>query len=61
MREGDFRTPEGNYYLTTRRVNSDFFMAIQVSYPNGADIARANAQGVSAGSQIMIHGQPVVA
>jgi murein L,D-transpeptidase YafK len=60
MREGDFRTPEGNYYLTTRRANSDYFMAIQVSYPNGADIARANAEGLSAGSQIMIHGQPVV-
>jgi murein L,D-transpeptidase YafK len=59
MREGDFRTPEGNYFLTNRRVNSDFFMAIQVSYPNGADIARARAQGVSAGSLIMIHGLPV--
>jgi murein L,D-transpeptidase YafK len=59
MREGDFRTPEGNYFLTNRRVNSDFFMAIQVSYPNSADIARARAQGVSAGSLIMIHGLPV--
>ena len=59
MREGDFRTPEGNYFLTNRRVNSDFFMAIQVSYPNNADIARARAQGVSAGSLIMIHGLPV--
>lgn len=60
VREGDFRTPEGDYYLTNRRVNSDFFMAIQVSYPNKADIARARAQGVSAGSLIMIHGLPVV-
>ena len=59
MREGDFRTPEGNYFLTNRRVKSDFFMAIQVSYPNDADIARAKAQGVSAGSLIMIHGLPV--
>jgi len=59
MREGDFRTPEGNYYLTNRRLKSDFFMAIQVSYPNAADIARAQAQGVSAGSLIMIHGLPV--
>ena len=59
MREGDFRTPEGNYFLTNRRLKSDFFMAIQVSYPNEADIARAQAQGVSAGSLIMIHGLPV--
>lgn len=60
MREGDFRTPEGNYYLTTRRLNSDYFLAIQVSYPNNADITRARAAGVPAGSQIMIHGQPVI-
>jgi len=59
-REGDFRTPEGDYLLTNRRVNSDFFMAIQVSYPNAGDIARARAEGVSAGSLIMVHGLPTV-
>lgn len=58
QREGDFRTPEGTYQLTRRRAHSDFFMAIQISYPNQEDIARASAQGVSAGSAIMIHGQP---
>lgn len=56
--EGDFRTPEGNYRLTRRRIDSDFFMAIQISYPNPADIARARSMGVSPGSYIMIHGQP---
>ncbi len=33
-REGDFKTPEGDYRLTRRRLNSDFFMAIQISYPD---------------------------
>jgi murein L,D-transpeptidase YafK len=56
--EGDFRTPEGDYLLTRRLVESDFFMAIEVSYPNAADMVRANKQGVSAGGNIMIHGQP---
>ena len=56
--EGDFRTPEGDYRLTRRRWDSDYFMAIQISYPNGADIERARKKGVSAGSYIMIHGQP---
>lgn len=60
MREGDFRTPEGSYFLTNRRIKSDFFMAIQVSYPNAQDVARARAEGVSAGSLIMIHGLPSV-
>ena len=57
-REGDFRTPEGDYRLTNRLVDSDFFMAIQVSYPNRADMAHARALGVSPGGAIMIHGQP---
>ena len=58
MREGDFRTPEGKYQLTNRRIDSDYFMAIQISYPNRDDVARASANGESAGSYIMIHGQP---
>ena len=58
QREGDFRTPEGDYFLTRRLVESDFFMAIQVSYPNEADIERAVAMGVKPGGSIMIHGLP---
>ena len=57
-REGDFRTPEGNYRLTNRLADSDYFMAIQVSYPNRADVAHARKLGVSPGGAIMIHGQP---
>ena len=59
-KEGDFRTPEGNYYLTRRRIDSDYFMAIQISYPNKSDISHASTIGVSPGSHIMIHGQPDV-
>ena len=58
IQEGDFRTPEGDYQLTRRRIDSDFFMAIQISYPNKKDVSHAAAMGVSAGSYIMIHGQP---
>ena len=41
QREGDFRTPEGSYRLTRRNAQSDFFLAVQVSYPEAADIALA--------------------
>ena len=58
QREGDFKTPEGKYYLDGRNTNSDFFLSIHVSYPNDADRARARAQGVDPGGQIMIHGLP---
>jgi hypothetical protein len=58
--EGDFRTPEGVYYITRRNPYSDFFLSVQVSYPNDADLARARADGVRPGGLIMIHGQPNV-
>ncbi len=58
QREGDFRTPEGRYRLAGRKVDSDFFLAIQVSYPGPEDLRRASADGVAPGGLIMIHGQP---
>jgi len=58
QREGDFRTPEGNYRLAGRKADSEFFLAIQVSYPGPDDLRRASANGVDPGGLIMIHGQP---
>lgn len=58
QREGDFRTPEGVYYLETKNSSSDYFLSIKVSYPNAEDRARARALGVDPGGQIMIHGLP---
>jgi murein L,D-transpeptidase YafK len=57
---GDFRTPEGRYYLARRNPRSDFFLSIQVSYPNERDVQRAKANGVDPGGSIMIHGLPNV-
>jgi murein L,D-transpeptidase YafK len=56
--EGDYRTPEGKYTLNRRNPNSEFFLSIQVSYPNDDDVARARKQGQRPGGLIMIHGQP---
>lgn len=56
--EGDFRTPEGKYMLTRRNPNSEYFLSIQVSYPNEQDVARARKMGQRPGGAIMIHGQP---
>jgi murein L,D-transpeptidase YafK len=57
-RAGDFRTPEGSYRLTRRNTRSDFFLSIQVSYPNDADIRNARRNGWQPGGSIMIHGLP---
>jgi murein L,D-transpeptidase YafK len=58
QREGDFRTPEGSYRLTRRNPRSDYFLSIQVSYPNDDDIKRARRNGWDTGGSIMIHGLP---
>jgi murein L,D-transpeptidase YafK len=57
-REGDFRTPEGRYYLEVKNADSDFFLSLKVSYPNAQDRALARELGVDPGGQIMIHGLP---
>ena len=58
QREGDYRTPEGSYRLTRRNAQSDFFLAVQVSYPEAADIAIARKNGWAPGGSIMVHGLP---
>lgn len=57
-REGDERTPEGEYVIDRRNARSRYFRSLGVSYPAAADEERARAGGVSPGGDIMIHGLP---
>jgi len=57
-RAGDYRTPEGRYYLNRRNPRSEYFLSIQVSYPNDTDIKRARKNHWDTGGSIMIHGLP---
>jgi murein L,D-transpeptidase YafK len=57
-RAGDFRTPEGAYRLVRRNPRSDFFLSMQVSYPNDADLRHAKRNHWDTGGAIMIHGLP---
>src|SRR5271169_1933685 len=57
-RQGDHKTPEGHYVIDSRNPNSQFHLALHVSYPNASDIANAKKQRVSPGGAIMIHGLP---
>jgi murein L,D-transpeptidase YafK len=57
-REGDYRTPEGLYFLEARNPESDYFLSLKISYPNTNDREYAQRLGVDPGGQIMIHGQP---
>ena len=56
VQAGDGRTPEGRYTINAARFDSDYHLALQISYPNAEDRARARALGVDPGGQIMIHG-----
>jgi murein L,D-transpeptidase YafK len=58
QRAGDFRTPEGRYQLTRRNSRSEYFLSIQVSYPNAEDLRRARRDHVNPGGSIMVHGLP---
>lgn len=55
-REGDLQVPEGIYDISVFNPNSDYFLAVKVSYPNKSD--RILAKGPT-GGDIMIHGNCV--
>jgi murein L,D-transpeptidase YafK len=57
-RVGDYKTPEGVFRIVSRNANSQYHMALKLSYPDSAHRARAAALGVSPGGEIMIHGLP---
>lgn len=38
--EGDGATPEGDYYITHKNPNSNYYLSLGVSYPNQADAER---------------------
>ncbi len=55
-REGDNRTPEGDYIVDSRNNKSRYHLSLHISYPSPKDIQRAKSLGVSPGGKIMIHG-----
>ena len=56
--EGDMKAPEGVYKIDSRNRQSDYHLALHISYPSDEDTARAAERGVAAGFDIMIHGLP---
>jgi murein L,D-transpeptidase YafK len=56
--EGDYKTPEGLYFINSKNANSSFHKSLGISYPNAQDIARAQHLGKKPGGDILIHGLP---
>lgn len=55
---GDFKTPEGTYFIEGRNSQSSYYRALRISYPDMMDKLRAQSLGLTAGGDIMIHGLP---
>lgn len=56
QQEGDGKTPEGEYTISSKNPYSQFHLSLKVSYPNATDKKSAEEKGVSPGGDIMIHG-----
>jgi hypothetical protein len=52
QREGDGRTPEGNYKIDFHKFDSVFHRALHISYPDTADAGRAAEAGVAPDSNV---------
>lgn len=46
MRQGDRRTPEGEFYIFTKNDKSAFYLSLGVSYPNIEDAERGLRDGM---------------
>ena len=57
-RQGDGRTPEGQFRINRRNAASAFHLSLGLDYPQRDDVIRARAGGYSPGGDIFIHGQP---
>jgi len=51
LREGDFRTPEGEFYVCVKNPNSKYVLALGLSYPNISDADRGYRSGLINKSQ----------
>lgn len=58
IRQGDGKTPEGEFTIDRRNDESAFHLSIGLNYPRPKDSQRAATGGYSPGGDIFIHGQP---
>src|SRR5271165_1126436 len=57
-RQGDHKTPEGQYIVDSKNDHSRFHWALHISYPNSADRVQAAKNHVDPGTMVEIHGLP---
>ncbi len=55
---GDGRTPEGIYRITGKNAASQFYLSLQIDYPNQKDRTFAAHYELDSGGDIFLHGLP---
>jgi len=58
QKKGDYRTPEGEFFIHRKLCSPKYYRSLCISYPRPEDKARARAKGVNPGGDITIHAQP---
>jgi len=58
QKKGDFKTPEGEFFIHRKLCSPKYYRSLCISYPRPEDKARAAAKGVNPGGDITIHAQP---
>ena len=56
--KGDYKTPEGEYFIHRKLCSPKYYRSLCISYPRPSDKASAEARGVNPGGDITIHAQP---
>ena len=58
QQKGDYRTPEGTFWIHRKLCSPKYYRSLCISYPRPEDIALAKRRGVNPGGDITIHAQP---
>jgi murein L,D-transpeptidase YafK len=57
-KKGDFKTPEGTFWLQRKLCSPKYYRSLCISYPRPEDIKKAQTKGLNPGGDITIHAQP---
>ena len=58
QRQGDNRTPEGEFFIHRKLCSPKYYRSLCISYPRPEDRERAKKRGVNPGGDVTIHAQP---
>jgi len=58
VKQGDNRTPEGQFWISKKICSPKYYRSLCISYPRPEDSEKAEEKGLNPGGDITIHAQP---